>query len=157
MNPEYFSFQLADALRIALPLPHVEKIIQIPQQQICPLPGMASYWAGITNYQGSLLWILDSEQFFDLTPTPSIKKSSWTLIVITLQTLEMRRRIALSAKALNGILSLDLDNSSFFPLSPQFKNLFTTSIILEEEIILVLDTDSFFSSLSTSNFGLINV
>ena len=108
MNSEFFSFQLADALRIAIPLLHIEKIIQIQRQQICPLPGIASYWAGITHYQGSLLWILDSERFFDFTPTPALKKSSWTLIVITLQTLEMRRRIALSAKALNGILSLDL-------------------------------------------------
>lgn len=160
MNLEFFSFQLADSLRIALPLTHVEKIIQIPQQQICPLPGIASYYAGIANYQGSLLWILDSEQFFNLVPSRSLKKTNLTAIVITLQTPEIRRRIAISVKRLNGILSLDLAtsaDSSFFPLFPQFKAFFSSSILYENELLLVLEIEHFFASLSGSNLSLIDV
>ncbi|PSF36125.1 hypothetical protein C7H19_14085 [Aphanothece hegewaldii CCALA 016] len=160
MFPEFFSFQLADSIRIALPLAHVEKIIQIPQKQICPLPGIAPYWAGVANYQGSLLWILDSEQFFNLIQERSFKKTNWTVIVVTFQTSEIRRRIAISVKALNGIISVDLtasSHSSFFPLLPQFQSLFSSSIIYENELLLVLETEALFTSLSTPNLSFIDV
>lgn len=161
MNSEFFSFELADSIQIALPLAHVEKIIQIPQQQICPLPGIASYWAGIANYQGSLLWVLDSEQFFNLIPSRSLKKANWTAIVVTFQTPEIRRRIAISVKRLNGILALDLStsshSSSLSPLLPQFETLFSSSIFYENELLLVLEIEHFFASLSSSNLSLIDV
>jgi twitching motility protein PilI len=161
MNSEFFSFQLADSIRIALPLTHVEKIIQIPQQQICPLPGIASYWAGIANYQGSLLWVLDSEQFFNLVPSRLLKKANWTAIVVTFQTPEIRRRIAISVKSLNGILAVDLatssHSSSLFPLLPQFQPLFSSSIFYEDELLLFLEIEQFFASLSGSDLSLIDV
>lgn len=156
-NSEFFSFQLADALQIAVPLNHLEKIIQIPKEQICPLPGLASHWAGITNYQGSLLWILDSEQFFQVMPSRSPKKMNWTVVIITLQTPESIRRIAVSAKGLNGILSLEVSptDTLSFPLLPQFQSLFSASILDDRGFTLVLEPESFFSSLSSSNLGLV--
>jgi twitching motility protein PilI len=156
---EFFSFQLADSIQVALPLNHVEKIIQVPRQQICPLPGITPYWAGITSYQGTLLWILDGEQFFNL-PAHPLKRYHHTAVVMTLQTSETRRRIALSVQSLKGMIALDLSTASdpfLCPLPPQFQSLFCASIFAENDLLLVLEVDHFFNSLSAANDCSINI
>jgi twitching motility protein PilI len=160
MSQEFFSFQLADAIQIALPLANVDRIVQISRQQICPLPGVASCWAGIVNYEGSLLWLLDSERFFELTPARSLKARHWTAVVVTFQDSQICRRVALSVRELHGLLPLDLSvapKSSFFPLLPQFQALFRVSLPQENDLLLVLDPEPFFSFLQSSSKTLMNV
>ena len=68
MIQEYFGIQLTRSVRVALPLADLETIARFQRQRICPIPGVAPFWLGVANQRGSLLWVLDGDQFFNLVP-----------------------------------------------------------------------------------------
>ena len=65
MNREYFSFELSTGIDLALPLTDMKVAAQFEVRNICIIPGVADFWYGVTNYKGSLVWVLDSDRFLN--------------------------------------------------------------------------------------------
>lgn len=66
MTQEYFSIALTDDTSLAIPLASIGKVIQIETKSICTVPGISDFWYGTINFKGSLLWVLDSDRYFQM-------------------------------------------------------------------------------------------
>ncbi|MCC0176361.1 CheW domain-containing protein [Waterburya agarophytonicola K14] len=106
MNQEYFSVALSPEESLAIPLPNMGKVVQIETIDICAVPGIADFWYGVVNFKGSLLWVLDSDRYFNLNnkKEPLLKKL--TAVIIKQSYSENSRKIALVTPQLSGIISL---------------------------------------------------
>ena len=63
MNREYFSVELSTGIDLALSLTDMKVATQFEVTNICIVPGIADFWYGVTNFKGSLMWVLDSDRF----------------------------------------------------------------------------------------------
>ena len=64
MDREYFSVELSPRIDLALSLTDMKLVTQFEVKNICVVPGVADFWYGVTNFKGSLIWVLDSDRFF---------------------------------------------------------------------------------------------
>ena len=74
MNREYFSFELSTGIDLALPLTDMKVAAQFEVRNICIIPGVADFWYGVTNYKGSLVWVLDSDRFLNGANAPASRR-----------------------------------------------------------------------------------
>ena len=65
MDREYFSFELSTRIDLALSLTDMKVVTQFEVKNICIVPGVADFWYGVTNFKGSLIWVLDSDRFLN--------------------------------------------------------------------------------------------
>lgn len=157
MTQEYFAVQLSPALGLALPLSDMESATRISLPQICSMPGVAPFWLGVINYQGSLLWVLDSDRFFELKSSPGAKGEALTAVILRRQIDGSQRRVALIVQALQGVLSLDSFASvspQALPLAARFYPLFQGAMEGESQRLGILDSDGFFRSIYNSDLVL---
>ncbi|MGK7917178.1 MAG: chemotaxis protein CheW [Prochloraceae cyanobacterium] len=150
MIQEYFGIQLSQTVNLAVPLTDVKMVTRLEPEIICSIPGVAPYWLGVTNQEGSLLWVLDGERFFELDGVRDRQKQKLTALILTSTLQETQRRIALVVKALEGVVNLDSAYAGQpLPLlvSPRFKHLFTTTQRYDGQSVLLLDVEAFFELL----------
>ena len=116
-NQEYFTIEVAPTIILGIPLDEMGTVAQFERANICTVPGVADFWHGVANFKGSLLWILDSNRFFDLKLQSGRLTPKLTAVVIKNQQLGDRKQVAIAVQHLKGIVSLE--TSSFQPISPQ--------------------------------------
>ena len=104
MNQEYFTIKLSSGINLALSLADMRTVDQFEIKNICPVPGVADFWYGVVNFKGSLLWVLDSDRFFDLNKENN-RPSKLTAVI--LHNLQGRQKVALVTQQLLGILSIE--------------------------------------------------
>ena len=106
MNLEYFTVKLAPKVSLGIPLEDMGSVIQLEKTNICTVPGVPSFWYGVANFKGSLLWILDSQSFFNLEFS---QRSSQKLTAVILQNQQSKNqnRVALVTQQLQGIISVE--------------------------------------------------
>jgi chemotaxis signal transduction protein len=98
--------RVSRSLRLAIPVENIGEILQLQQQEISPIPGLPRWLLGTINNKGNLLWILHTEDFLGLKPSP-IPNSLIVLVVnITLPDRSIRR-IACTVFEIEEIFSLD--------------------------------------------------
>ena len=56
---DYFKVRVSGDVRVALPLDHVQTVLQIEPQLVCPIPGLDISLLGIVNREGKLIWVMD--------------------------------------------------------------------------------------------------
>jgi len=67
MTPvDYFKVRVSADASIALPLSHVQAVLQIDPQLVCPIPGLDLSLLGTVNREGQLTWVLDLSHFLGL-------------------------------------------------------------------------------------------
>ncbi|NJL51470.1 MAG: hypothetical protein HC930_03290 [Hydrococcus sp. SU_1_0] len=71
MNQEYFTVEIASKVTLGLLLSEMDTVTQLETQNICTVPGVEDFWYGVVNFRGSLLWVLDSDRFFQLRASSS--------------------------------------------------------------------------------------
>ncbi len=160
MIQEYFGLELG-SVHLALPLVDLETVAKFEQKGICTIPGIASFWYGVFNYRGSLLWVLDTEQFLGLTAEKerSVGRMSadsadqkLTAVVLSHQFQGSKRRVALVVRQLEGILSINQSQlESVSSLSSSFSIYCTTKIEQDNKTFYVLDSETFLEQLYTSS------
>ena len=64
MDREYFTIKLTAEIDLGVALADMTTAVQFETKNICAVPGVPEFWYGVVNYQGGLLWILDSDRFF---------------------------------------------------------------------------------------------
>ena len=65
MDREYFSVELSTGIDLALSLTDMKVVAQFEAKNICIVPGVADFWYGVTNFKGSLIWVLNSDRFLN--------------------------------------------------------------------------------------------
>lgn len=153
MNQEYFVVELSASISLALALEHMTTITQFEQKDVCLVPGVAPFWYGVANFKGSLLWVLDSDRFFNLDNSLSLKSDlpnrKLTSVLLTHQIEGTQRSIALVVNQLKGLLKVQ--SSQIQPLSPAAPSSLQTvceaKVETENGITYILDLEVFFQHL----------
>ncbi|MDJ0632450.1 MAG: chemotaxis protein CheW [Xenococcaceae cyanobacterium MO_188.B29] len=153
MNQEYFVVELSTSIQLGLPLVDMATVAQFEQKDICVVPGVASFWYGVVNFKGSLLWILETNRFFDLdvnlNATSDRLNSKLTSVLLTHQIRGTQRRVALVVQKLQGLLKVESSKLKSLPASEpsSLQNLCTAAVETENQITYILDSAAFLEQL----------
>lgn len=141
MNREYFILGLTSAIDLGIPLADMGSVIQFETSSICTVPGVASFWCGVINFKGSLLWVLDCNPFFNLEIPPRTS-SRLTAVILQNQQSGNQNRVALVAQKLKGIVSVE--SSRLLPLtdnvSAQLRDCCSAITQIEGQEIYIIDS-----------------
>lgn len=141
-NQEYFTVELASEITLAIPLDEMGTVTQFERTNICTVPGIADFWYGVGNHNGSLLWLLDSDRFFELELQSRKPKPKLTAVTIENQQFGKRKRVAIVIQHLKGIMTLDKsDISSVDEAYPQLNRCCSTIARIDEtRIVHIVDS-----------------
>ncbi len=149
MIQEYCRLRVSSLLRIALPVSYVDEVVQLQPQDISPIPGVDPCLLGLTNRQGSLLWVLHLEKFLGIQPNPLSKP----IIAIAMRA-QMpdggMRRLACVVMALEEIVMLDSQKLLPLPnkLPPRAKALLSGLVKLDNNTYGILNVPEVFRLLN---------
>ncbi|ACK68209.1 CheW protein [Rippkaea orientalis PCC 8801] len=153
MKLDYFTIELSGSVRLGFPLNNLVKVIEIKPKDLYLMPGMAPFWLGIINYQGALLWVLDSHQFFNLSFVEHKPQTTLTAVILQKQLEKSQRRVAFTVKCLKGIITLEKPDflSLASSLPSAYQELIKGTILGEDQDIDILDLEKFFSFIQNAN------
>lgn len=143
MNQEYFCIELSSKISLGIPLLDIKTVAQFDENQnICTVPGIADFWYGVVNFQGSLLWVLDSDRFFNLDNKRDPLRKKLTTVVLKHQLGESQRQIALVTKKLVGITSVEASHpqKALDQSSPVLRDCCTALVDIETRSTYLLNS-----------------
>ena len=150
MNQEYFSVALSSDISLAVPLDSMGTVIQIETKNISVIPGIAEFWYGAINFKGSLLWVLDSDRYFNLPDIKNSIQKKVTAVIVKQYQGETWVKTALIISKLEGITSLS--SEVLKPLSEDektpFKDCCSAVVQHETKRIFILNPTSFLQQLN---------
>lgn len=127
-------FQIDDQ-RFALPLPAVERVVQVVE--ICPLPKMSDYVHGIVNLHGKIIPVINLRFLFEL-PTKEVELSDQLIIAIT-----SSGKLALLVDSTHGVLEFD-DEKIVRSDKIMYGMRYVNGVIkLDDGIVLINDVEKF--------------
>jgi len=106
---EYFCIGLSNNVYLGLSLVHVDKLIQLRPKDICVIPGVSDSWLGVVNYKSSLLWVLDTDKFLDISDSKNERKSQRTAIIVNYSIVDRQKKVALIIDNLEGVIKVTPD------------------------------------------------
>jgi twitching motility protein PilI len=149
INQEYFTVELGSQITLGLPLGEMGIVTQFDFQNICPVPGVANYWYGVVNFKGSLLWILDSDRFFNLNLQHHQLAHKITTVVVKNPQLDSDKQVAIVCQKLNGIVNVD--PACCKPLAdhapPQLSQCCSSIVQIEDQSIYLLNATALLQKL----------
>ena len=149
INQEYFSLQLASNITLGLSLDEMGTVTQFETQNICTVPGVADFWYGVVNFKGSLLWILDSNRFFNLNLPDNKLSQKVTAVVVNNRQSANQKRVAMVTQQLKGIVTIE--PSSCQPTSSQvslpLRQCCSMIAEIEAETIHIIDSSALLGQL----------
>ncbi|MEN9517832.1 MAG: hypothetical protein RLZZ381_420 [Cyanobacteriota bacterium] len=141
IHQEYFTVELGSKITLGLPLQEMSIVAQFDISNICTVPGVADFWYGVANFKGSLLWILDSDRFFNLNLQRHKLAQKLTAVVVKNQQLDSEKQVAIVTQQLKGIVAIE--PSCCQPLTddafPQLRQCCSTVAHPEAQTIYLLD------------------
>lgn len=110
MTQEYFSVALSERTSLAIPLANVGKVIQIEFKSICTVPGISDFWYGAINFKGSLLWVLDSDRYFNIPhQRQNTNLNKLVSVMIRHHQQDNSKQVAIVTPKLEGIIAVESD------------------------------------------------
>jgi twitching motility protein PilI len=107
MTQEYFTVEIASKVTLGLLLRDMDTLTQLDTQNICTVPGVEDFWYGVVNFRGSLLWVLDSDRFFNVElPRHKVPQKLTTLVVKNRQS-DSEKQVAIVIQQLKGIVAIE--------------------------------------------------
>jgi twitching motility protein PilI len=121
MNQEYFTVEIASNITLGLLLSEMDTVTQLETQNICTVPGVEDFWYGVVNFRGSLLWILDSDRFFNLNLARPKQPQRLTAVVVKNPQLGDEKQVAIVTQQLKGIMTIKSSSCKSIPddVAPQ--------------------------------------
>ena len=107
MNQEYFTVELASEIHLGIPLVNMGTVAQFDIQSVCTVPGVANFWHGVVNFKGSLLWVLDSDRFFNLSIQRNQRPQKLTAVIVKSEASVSQTKVAIVTHQLKGILTVE--------------------------------------------------
>lgn len=101
---EYFTIKLTTEINLGVALADLVTVVQFATRDICAVPGVAEFWYGVVNYKGSLLWVLDSDRFFEFGDNPKSAQKLTTIVVRDRSS--DHKQVALVTPELKGIVAV---------------------------------------------------
>lgn len=98
---KFLQFSLKKGINGLVSLAQLQGTIEIALTDILPVPQIAQYWLGITNWQGEAIWILDLAQLLG-APNWCQQESIATSGMVILTAIE-NRTVGLLVKEVQGI------------------------------------------------------
>lgn len=136
MNQEYFTVEIASKITLGLLLSEMDTVTQLETQNICTVPGVEDFWYGVVNFKGSLLWILDSDRFFNLDQTRQKQPQKLTAVVVKNPQLGDEKRVAIATQQLKGIVAIRPSGCKPIPddVFPQLRQCCSTVAPIEAQV-----------------------
>jgi twitching motility protein PilI len=149
MRQEYFSVQLSPEISLGIPLSAMGTVVQLDTKNICTVPGVADFWYGVVNLKGSLIWVLDSDRYFNLENNRSFLDRNLTAVIIKHQQDSSLRQIALVIQKLVGIVSLESEHLQQFPehLPPRLRDCCVTTVATNTQNTYILNSSNLLQQL----------
>jgi twitching motility protein PilI len=149
MHQEYFSIQLSPEINLGVPLSVMGTVVQLETKNICTVPGVADFWYGVINFKGSLIWVLDSDRYFNLENKTNSLYKKLTAVTIKYQLDSSFREIALVTQKLVGIVSLESDHLQQFPdyIPPRLRDCCSPSVAQDTQNTYILNSTSLLQQL----------
>lgn len=110
---EYFCIGLSNSVYLGLSLSHIDKLIQLQQKDICMIPGIADFWLGVVNYKSSLLWILDTEKFLNISQNNKQVKSHQTALILNYSMDDRQKKVGLIIENLLGVIMVEPEQDEY--------------------------------------------
>lgn len=101
---EYFTIKLTAQINLGVALADLVTVVQFATKVICAVPGVAEFWYGVVNYKGSLLWVLDSDRFFELDDNRKLGQKLTAIVVRDRS--GNHKQVALVTSQLKGIVAV---------------------------------------------------
>lgn len=142
----FLQFSLKKGINGLVPLAELQGTIEIALTDILPVPQIAQYWLGITNWKGEAIWILDLAQLLG-APNWCMKQSIATSGMAMLIAID-ERTIGLLVEEIEGIKTYN--SSHCLPVAKikttaKMKSLFQGYFLnSNSEPSMVLDINSLF-------------
>jgi twitching motility protein PilI len=135
MTQEYFTVEIGSKITLGLLLRDMDTLAQLETQNLCAVPGVEDFWYGVVNFRGSLLWVLDSDRFFNLELPRHKLPQKLTTLVIKNQQSDSEKQVALVVQQLKGIVAIEPDccQSVGDDVSPQLRQCCSTVAQIEIE------------------------
>ncbi len=143
IHQEYFTVELGSKITLGLPLNEMGIVAQFDLSNICTVPGVADFWYGVVNFKGSLLWILDSDRYFNLNLKHNKLAQKLTAVVVKNRQFDSEKQVAIVTQQLKGIVAIE--PSCYQPLAddapPQLRQCCSNlaQIEAEAQTIYLLD------------------
>lgn len=155
MTEEYFAVELSNSIYLGVPLVDLVSIVQFELRDICLVPGVAPCWYGVVNFKGSLLWVLDSDRWFELDTTKNLQKNKLTAVIISDRGVLTHRRVALAVRRLQGIFTVEPEGVK--TLSDSESTLFlqkfsTGAVVREANNLYLLDSQFLLQQLNQHTY-----
>ena len=139
---EYFTVELASAINLGVPLVNMGTVAQFDIQSVCTVPGIASFWHGVVNFKGSLLWVLDSDRFFNLSIQRNQRSQKLTAVILKSEASVSQKKVAIVTRQLKGILTIK--PSSLKPIAdnvhPQLRECCSAVVQTESQTTYIIDS-----------------
>ncbi|WP_107669220.1 chemotaxis protein CheW [Cyanothece sp. BG0011] len=150
MKKDYFGIELSKSIHLALPLENMGTVIQITPENICLIPGVSNYLLGVTNYQGALLWVLDTDQFFQIDSDLLNRKENLTAIIVKSSVSGKTKKVALVVKKIEGVLNIKTqsDNIASNYFASQFKHCLDKVVKKDNTVFGILNTETIFKTIN---------
>ena len=147
---EYFCIGLSNHVYLGLSLAHVDKLIQLQPKDICLIPGIADFWLGVVNYKSSLLWILDTEKFLNISKNSQKVKSQQTALILNYSMGNHQKKVALVIKSLEGVIKVGQNQTESLQsvISPILQNICHAVARQDNKDIALVNTDILLEELS---------
>lgn len=149
MNQEYFTVELGSGMHLGVPLANMGTVAQFEVQNVCIVPGVANFWHGVVNFKGSLLWVLDSDRFFNLSIQKNKQPQKLTVIILKSEELVSQKKVAIVTQQLKGILTIE--PSSLKPIannvSPQLRECCAAIAQAESQTTYIIDSTALLQQL----------
>jgi twitching motility protein PilI len=145
MPQEYFKVKVSGSVQVALPLTHVETVLQLNPQLICPIPGVSPGLLGVVNRRGTLMWVVDLSHFLELEPLPIESRKHLTAIVVTQSSFNPTSTsgtpptVACAIEKLEGVFTPQKVKVMRRPLKSRLRNLLRQVAYQEKAGIAILD------------------
>lgn len=149
MQQEYFSVQLSPEINLGIPLSAMGAVVQLENNNICTVPGIADFWYGVVNFKGSLIWVLDSDRYFNLKNDRNLLHKKLTAVTIKQQLDASLKQIALVTQKLVGIVSLESNHLQQFPehIPPRLRDCSSTVIAIDTQNTYILNPSNLLQQL----------
>jgi twitching motility protein PilI len=109
MTQEYFTVEIGSKITLGLLLRDMDTLAQLETPNICAVPGVEDFWYGVVNFRGSLLWVLDSDRFFNIELPRHKLPQKLTTLVIKNQQSDSEKQVAIVIQQLKGIVAIEPD------------------------------------------------
>jgi positive phototaxis protein PixI len=113
-NKEFLRLRLTPQIPVLLPIQQLTEVLNVPENQIMPIPDLPAWVMGVYNWRGEILWMLDSAHLCGLDPWYQQPMSRSVHSAVVLNSSHSSDTSTTSARGLVGIVVRQIEEIEIF-------------------------------------------